>query len=477
MIVAIDGELVPPERAVISVLDRGVLYGDGVFEVLRTWRGRMPDLDAHLDRIAAAGRTLALQLPPRERLSAWVRAAVTASSFTGDARVRVVITRGPGGLAARLAALGAGRTIVVVEPLPPQPVELSVAVVDWPLPARRGPGIKALAYLDAIVARELAAAAGADEAVRLDAGGSGRRSARPRTCSSSTPARSRRRRWTPASFPGSCAATRSRCARRLGVACAERPVALAALATADEVFATSSLRGIVAVTRIDGRPIAAGPVAARLAAAYRAGSRQVIVALGAMSKGCSFAARGSCAGDSPRHAQPRVAGVHRARARRIAGRAGGQARGGGVPQARPRGRGDLGVCPRRRSLRPERVPRAGDRDLQARAAAPARPRRDAAQAQHDERGGRREPDPRGDDGRAQRVAARGPQRAGAAPARAHDVGAADAPAPAVVGAADLGAADQEQADRRRPDRGARSGQAAARRSRRPAHSPSSPAST
>ena len=49
--ITIDGELVAGDRAVISVLDRGLLYGDGVFEILRTWDGVVVDLDAHLDRL------------------------------------------------------------------------------------------------------------------------------------------------------------------------------------------------------------------------------------------------------------------------------------------------------------------------------------------------------------------------------------------------------------------------------------------
>jgi branched-chain amino acid aminotransferase len=271
-IVSLDGEIVPPERAVISVLDRGVLYGDGAFEVLRAWRGRMPDLDAHLDRLAAACATLGLHAPPRDRLTAWVATAVATAVAAGpsrDLRVRIVVTRGSGPLASRLATLGPGRTIVVVEPLPAQPQELSLAVVDWPLPARRGPGVKVLAYLDHVIARELAAAAGADEAVRLDAAGGVAECATAnlfivRDGAVATP------RADAGVLPGIVRGHAIALCARFGVACSERQVELAELTTADEVFVTSSLRGIVAVTRIADRHLTAGTLTARLAAAYRA---------------------------------------------------------------------------------------------------------------------------------------------------------------------------------------------------------------
>ncbi len=64
--VSIDGELVPLERATVSIFDRGFLYGDGAFEVLRTWRGVAVDLDAHLDRLDAAARALALRAIDRD---------------------------------------------------------------------------------------------------------------------------------------------------------------------------------------------------------------------------------------------------------------------------------------------------------------------------------------------------------------------------------------------------------------------------
>ena len=265
VIVSIDGEIVPPERATISVLDRGFLYGDGAFEVLRTWNGVAVELDAHLDRLYAAAAALQLAAIDRARLAEHLRAAVSLAG-TPEHRIRIVLTRGPGPLSARLASLPAGRAIVIVEPLPPQPHELSLAIVDWPLP-RRARGYKTLAYLDHVIARELAAAAGADEAVRLDEHGC------VAECATSnlfavvagvvvTP---------PAETDVLAGIVRERVLALcdgLGHAREVRPFTVAELLTADETFVTSSLRGVVPVTRLEGEPRVRGPLARRIARAY-----------------------------------------------------------------------------------------------------------------------------------------------------------------------------------------------------------------
>jgi branched-chain amino acid aminotransferase len=271
VVVSIDGALVAPAQASISVLDRGLLYGDGCFEVLRTWDGAAGDLEAHLDRLFETARLLELRTLARPALTEAI-ARTLAAAGPGEQRIRIVLTRGPGSLAARLAELGPGRAIVIVEPLPPQPSELSLAVVDWPLPARRGRGHKTLAYLDAVIAHELARAAGADEAIRLDAAGHAVEGA---TCNLfavhggevSTPP------VDAGALPGIVRARVLAICARAGIATRVRPLPLGELCAAQEVFVTSSLRGVVPVTRIDHAPLARGAVGARIAAAYAAAMR------------------------------------------------------------------------------------------------------------------------------------------------------------------------------------------------------------
>ena len=271
VVVSIDGALVAPAQASISVLDRGLLYGDGCFEVLRTWDGVARDLDAHLDRLFETARFLELGAIERPRLTEAIHRTLAAAG-PGEQRIRIVLTRGPGSLAARLGELGPGRAIVIVEPLPPQPSALALAVVDWPLAARRQRGHKTLAYLDAVIAHELARAAGADEAIRLDAAG---HAAEGATCNLfavhdgqvSTPPADR------GALPGIVRARVLAICARDGIAARVRPLPLRELRAAQEVFVTSSLRGVVPVTRIDRAPFARGALTERIAAAYAAAMR------------------------------------------------------------------------------------------------------------------------------------------------------------------------------------------------------------
>jgi branched-chain amino acid aminotransferase len=264
--ISIDGRLVDPAAATISVLDRGLLHGDGVFEILRTVAGTPVELGAHLARLAATAADLALALPTAEALAAAVRATVAAAP-PGDHRVRVLVTRGPGPLTARLADLGPGRMIVIVEPLRPPPATVAVVVVDWPLPRRRGPGGKTLAYLDHLRARELAAAAGADEALRLDVDGHVAEGA-----TSNLFVTSQGRVITPpidgGVLPGVTRARILALCDALGIAATAGPITVAALRGAEEVFVTSAARGVVPVTAVDGAPRAVGPITTRLREAY-----------------------------------------------------------------------------------------------------------------------------------------------------------------------------------------------------------------
>jgi branched-subunit amino acid aminotransferase/4-amino-4-deoxychorismate lyase len=149
---------------------------------------------------------------------------------------------------------------VIVEPLGVLPREVAAAIVDLPL-ARRREGHKTLAYVENLIARDLASAAGADEAIRLDADGFVAEGS-----SSNVFVVEGEDAFTPplgnGVLPG---ITR---AHVLALGGRERQITVEELRAADEVFVTSAIRGVVAVTRIDGDARAAGPVTARIADAY-----------------------------------------------------------------------------------------------------------------------------------------------------------------------------------------------------------------
>jgi branched-chain amino acid aminotransferase len=269
----IDGALAGADGAV-PALDAGFLHGDSVFETLRTAGGRAVDLARHLDRLEAAGRALALEVPGRARLIAAVTDTIAAA---GEAalRVRIIVTRG------RTDRPGPPLVVVTAEPLVATPAPdaglgLVLALVDRPLPDPRAldPSLKTGSYLPSLLALRDARAIGADEAVRTGPGGAIAEGATSNLFAVVagtvvTP---------PAALGIRAGVTRARVldlARAVGVAAAERILTPAALAGAGEVFITSSLRGIAAAgCLVDavGDELAVwpapGPVTARLAAAY-----------------------------------------------------------------------------------------------------------------------------------------------------------------------------------------------------------------
>lgn len=292
--VSIDGRLVAPEDATVSIFDRGFLYGDGLFEVLRTWDGVAVDLDAHLDRMCASAAALSLPVD-RARIADDVRRTIVAAG-EGEHRLRIVVTRGAGPIGARLATLGAGHMIVIAEPLTTAPDGVSLAIVDYPLPRRGGAAHKTLAYLDHVIARELAATAGADEAVRLGPDGD------VVECATANlfivvPAPDAAAAIPPRNVPDAITGDRLQgvgrptvvtppvaagilpgitrghvleaCAAE-GIAVREQRISVEDLRGADEIFVTSSVRGVVAVTKLDGESRRAGAVTQTIAATVHA---------------------------------------------------------------------------------------------------------------------------------------------------------------------------------------------------------------
>jgi branched-chain amino acid aminotransferase len=267
-VIAIDGTLVRDDDAKISVLDRGFLYGDGLFEILRTWNRIAVDLDLHLDRLCASAIDLHMAV---DRAAIMRAVADVIAATEGEQRLRIVVTRGQGGISARLADVRGGHMIVIAESLvvPTEDIaQASVAVVDYPLGPRAGHAHKTLAYLDHLIAKELAAEAGADEALRCAPDGSIVEGA-----TSNIFILIHGMVVTPpvaGILPGITRGHVLGCCGELHLVVQERAIARTELAAADEIFITSAVRGIVAVTRLDGRSHGngVGVVTKELARAY-----------------------------------------------------------------------------------------------------------------------------------------------------------------------------------------------------------------
>jgi branched-subunit amino acid aminotransferase/4-amino-4-deoxychorismate lyase len=258
---AVNGRITVGGVAEIPVTDRGFLYGDGVFEVLRTSKGRPVDLEAHLARLAEGMAHLDLGLLPAE-LAVELAGTLAAAPWP-ESHLRLIVTRGDDD---RLAGTAASerRRVILCRPL--QLHEARAQRLVLAAHVREEPSIKGLGYLASVLAVREARARGGDEALLvrdglvLEGG------------SSSFFAVLDGELHTPplgAILPG---VTRARLVQLLaddGVAVREAPLPVAALARASEAFVTSSIRGVMPVAAIEAQTLVApGPLTARAAALY-----------------------------------------------------------------------------------------------------------------------------------------------------------------------------------------------------------------
>jgi branched-chain amino acid aminotransferase len=277
--VMIDGLLVPPERAVVSVFDRGFLYGDSVFESWRSYGGSLFALDEHLARLEHSAERVLIALPvSRAVLRAEVLSAVAAHG-SPEAYVRLTLTRGVGralGLDPELAERPL--RVVLVSTLSPPESELyrdGIAAITFraerPSDAPAVADAKIGNYLLAVLAMRAARDRGASEALLEDAEGRILEGATSNVFAVLggtllTPPE------TAPILPGITRAHVLRIAQAFGLPVELRTLRKAELAQADEVFISSSIRELVPVVRIDGQrvgPGVPGPITRELLRRYR----------------------------------------------------------------------------------------------------------------------------------------------------------------------------------------------------------------
>jgi branched-chain amino acid aminotransferase len=171
----VNGEMLPDEEARVSVADRGLLYGDGLFETMRVLLGQPVFLDEHLDRLLQGCQVLGIEWVDRGTFEYAVVVTIRANQMDEGA-VRLTVTRGVGGT--RLDTAGADKPTVIVschEYRPPQ-LGLGPSLSAIVSKVRVNPdsptaGLKTLNRLDHILARREAKAVGADEALMLNTRG------------------------------------------------------------------------------------------------------------------------------------------------------------------------------------------------------------------------------------------------------------------------------------------------------------------
>jgi len=115
--VNVNGRITPECEAVVSVFDHGFLYGEGIYETMRTYGGRPFLFDRHVRRLRRSARMIELALPfSDDQLASQIRATQTAAALDGEAYIRVLITRGVGELTYDLKATPSPSVVIIVKP-------------------------------------------------------------------------------------------------------------------------------------------------------------------------------------------------------------------------------------------------------------------------------------------------------------------------------------------------------------------------
>ena len=178
MLIYIDGEFLPKAEAKVSVFDHGLLYGDGVFEGIRSYNGRVFKLDEHLERLYDSAKSIMLQIPiPIETMKERVLETLRLNHLT-EAYIRLVVTRGVGDLGLDPDKCPTPSIIIIADKIalyPPKFYEEGLEIVTVSI--RRNyaeainPRIKSLNYLNNILAKIEGKQAGAEEVLMLNAEG------------------------------------------------------------------------------------------------------------------------------------------------------------------------------------------------------------------------------------------------------------------------------------------------------------------
>ena len=276
-LVFMNDRLVPENEARVSVFDHGLLYGDGVFEGLRSYAGRVFRLDAHLDRLYDSARAICLTIPlPKETVARAVIDTLSANGLS-DGYVRLVVTRGAGGLGLDPNKTSHPQVIVIADQISLYPREfyerglrIVTAATQRTQSAALSPRIKSLNYLNNIMAKLEGLQAGCVEALMLNHKGE----VAECTGDNIFVVRShggQSRLLTPPPDAGILEGiTRNaviELAHVAGIDCREQSLVRHDLYTADECFLTGTAAEVIPVVEIDGRKIGAGipgPVTARL---------------------------------------------------------------------------------------------------------------------------------------------------------------------------------------------------------------------
>jgi branched-chain amino acid aminotransferase len=268
----INGVITACEEARIPVLDHGLLFGDSVYETLRTYNGKPFLFSRHFARLQHSAAAIELQLPwPKSKMQEEIQRTL----FAGECRVRLMITRGVGELEADFETCKDSAVIIIAVPLVALPERIYQQGVDVVISSVRRSAwladIKTGSLIRQVLARREAKLKHAFEAILLTAD-----EKLSDGITSNIYLVRDGKIFTPAHDAGIVEGiTRGvvlGLAREMGLPVIESLFDAAAIAGADEMFLTSTTREVVPIARVDGKPVGdgkPGPVTLKLLGAYR----------------------------------------------------------------------------------------------------------------------------------------------------------------------------------------------------------------
>ncbi len=274
----IDGAFYPEADAKISVFDHGLLYGDGIFEGIRFYNGRVFKLDEHLDRLWDSAQALMLTIPlTRPEMEAATRATVRQNELR-DGYIRLIVTRGKGNLGLSPDRCLKASVIIIASSIqlyPKEVYERGMTVVTCATrrmaPGALSPAVKSLNYLNNIMAKIEANHAKADEGLMLNEEGY------VAECTGDNVFIVKRGEiFTPPTYAGSLRGITWQAvmeiARELGYPVHIQQLTRYDIYTADEFFLTGTAAEVIAAVKIDNRVIGDGKPGAitnRIVAKFR----------------------------------------------------------------------------------------------------------------------------------------------------------------------------------------------------------------
>jgi branched-chain amino acid aminotransferase len=278
MKIYIDGKYYDPKHARISVFDHGLLYGDGIFEGIRAYNGRVFKLAEHVERLFCSAQAILLKMPltPEQVTRAVVDTCRT--NKIRDGYIRLVVTRGAGTLGLNPHKCLHPSVIIIADKIQlyaqavyQRGLDVVTVATTRNLHSALNPAIKSLNYLNNIMAKIEAINAGHEEAIMLNAEGY----VAECTADNIFIAKGGQLQTPPLSAGALHGITRGlvmELARQNGLAVSEPNLTRYDLFNADECFLTGTGAEIIAVVKIDGRVIGRGqpgPVTGKLVAQYR----------------------------------------------------------------------------------------------------------------------------------------------------------------------------------------------------------------